>query len=218
MKENCLEFFAKGKSCETITTHFCIPKSIWFVNISPALKGQCHEIFDPRLFYQSAPPRALIHRLKPFCIWLRWEIRDNRLKSASAVSMRLPKPLQQFQWGPEADLVVSMRPWKRIQRLQWDSRSSFGGFNETTESIKKIFNNIIFTQKGSFQHKTTSKKVWLKGIRRSQWDRGSRSGWKWIQRCQWDRGSGFSSLNVTAESFCDTAETLVKTNFGSQFL
>jgi hypothetical protein len=35
------------------------------------LKGQCHEIFDPRFFSSNNPPRALIHGLKPFRIWLR---------------------------------------------------------------------------------------------------------------------------------------------------
>jgi hypothetical protein len=36
------------------------------------LKGQCHEIFDPKFFFhQSTPPVALIHGLKPFCIWPR---------------------------------------------------------------------------------------------------------------------------------------------------
>jgi hypothetical protein len=42
------------------------------------LKGQCHEIFDPRLFHQTIPPRALIHGLKPFRIWLRIR-RENRV-------------------------------------------------------------------------------------------------------------------------------------------
>jgi hypothetical protein len=36
------------------------------------LKWQCHEIFHPRCFFhQTIPPRALIHRLKPFRIRLR---------------------------------------------------------------------------------------------------------------------------------------------------
>jgi hypothetical protein len=30
------------------------------------LKGQLHEIVDPRFFHQSTPTRALIHDLKPF--------------------------------------------------------------------------------------------------------------------------------------------------------
>jgi hypothetical protein len=30
------------------------------------LKGQCHEIFDPRVFHQSKPLGPLIHGLKPF--------------------------------------------------------------------------------------------------------------------------------------------------------
>jgi hypothetical protein len=35
------------------------------------LKGQCNEIFNPRFFSSINPPRALIHRLNPFRIWLR---------------------------------------------------------------------------------------------------------------------------------------------------
>jgi hypothetical protein len=37
--------------------------------------------------------------------------------------------------------------------------SHFGGLIETAESFKNF--NIIYTQKGSFLHKTTSEKVWL---------------------------------------------------------
>jgi hypothetical protein len=43
------------------------------------LKGQCHEIFDPRFFcHQTIPPRALIQGLKLFRIWLRIR-RENRV-------------------------------------------------------------------------------------------------------------------------------------------
>jgi hypothetical protein len=35
------------------------------------LKGQCHEIFDPRFFRQSIPPRPLINTLKYFRILFR---------------------------------------------------------------------------------------------------------------------------------------------------
>jgi hypothetical protein len=52
------------------------------------LKGQYHEIFDPRFFSlvnppPPPPPRVLIQGLKPFRIWLsiRRENRDNRSKS-----------------------------------------------------------------------------------------------------------------------------------------
>jgi hypothetical protein len=69
-----------------------------FCFLGPLLKGQCHEIFVPRFFFhQTIPPRALIHGLKPFRIWLRisrenwW---DNCWKCmASAVSYRPPNPL-----------------------------------------------------------------------------------------------------------------------------
>jgi hypothetical protein len=39
--------------------------------INNALKGKCHEIFEPQFFHQSTPRRVLIHRIKPFHIWLR---------------------------------------------------------------------------------------------------------------------------------------------------
>jgi hypothetical protein len=35
---------------------------------SYALKGQCHEIFDPRFFHQNIRPGLLIKGLKPFRI------------------------------------------------------------------------------------------------------------------------------------------------------
>jgi hypothetical protein len=44
------------------------------------LRGQLHDIFDPRFFHQSTPPRALIHRLKPFRLFLCIRL-DNRFKS-----------------------------------------------------------------------------------------------------------------------------------------
>jgi hypothetical protein len=33
------------------------------------LKGELHEIFDPRFFHQSTPPRVLIHGLRPLRIF-----------------------------------------------------------------------------------------------------------------------------------------------------
>jgi hypothetical protein len=35
------------------------------------LKRQCHKIFDHRFFHKSTHPRALIHGLKPFRIWIQ---------------------------------------------------------------------------------------------------------------------------------------------------
>jgi hypothetical protein len=92
---------------------FCIPLQCWAIYIT-ILKGQCHEIFDPRFFHQTITPRALIHGLKPFCIWLRFrrENRDNRLQTS--------------------DPAVSMRPRKLIPRSNWDRRNF----------ITKIFNFI----------------------------------------------------------------------------
>jgi hypothetical protein len=57
----------------------------------------------------------------------------------------------------------------------------FRGLLETADPLTN-FNNIIYTQIGSFLHKTTSEKVWL-----PQSDK--------------DRGSSFRGLIETAESF-----------------
>jgi hypothetical protein len=51
------------------------------------LKGQCHEIFDPRFFHQTIPPRALIHGLKLSRILLRI-CRENRVGN---LQNRLPR-------------------------------------------------------------------------------------------------------------------------------
>jgi hypothetical protein len=116
--------------------------------------------------------------------------------------------------------TVSRRLWKPLPQFQWDCGSGFGGFNETTESLKS---NIIFPQKGSFSIKLCFKKF---GVR-SLYDTAEadlavsmrpRSGFsginetaeadsvalmrpqKPIQRSQWGHRSGFSGLNDTAES------------------
>jgi hypothetical protein len=76
------------------------------------LKRQCHEIFYHRVFNQTIPPRALIHKLKMFRIWLRirQDFLDNYLQSSdSAVSMRengaLYKDFLQEQDSPERNLL-----------------------------------------------------------------------------------------------------------------
>jgi hypothetical protein len=65
----------------------------------------------------------------------------------------------------------------------------FGDLNGTAEAASVVLMrprnpqkkyNTIFSQKGSFQHKTISKKVWL-------------------PRFQWDPGSRFGGLNETAK-------------------
>jgi hypothetical protein len=82
---------------------------------NPLLKGQLHEIFDPWFFHQSTPLRALIHGLKPFCIWpnpdttrdipffkklwaqmiiLNFSGVNDPAKTVSAGSMTLPKRLE----------------------------------------------------------------------------------------------------------------------------
>jgi hypothetical protein len=51
------------------------------IRLINGLKGQGHEIFDPRFFFhKTIPPRALIHGLKPFRILLRIR-RESRVGS-----------------------------------------------------------------------------------------------------------------------------------------
>jgi hypothetical protein len=68
-----------------------VPSAWLFSQQAWILKGQCHEIFNHWfLFHQTIPPRALIHGLKPFCLWfrIRRENRNNSLQSLDpAVSM-----------------------------------------------------------------------------------------------------------------------------------
>jgi hypothetical protein len=53
-----------------------------------SLKGQCHAIFDFWFFHQTIPPRALIHGVKPFRIWIQIR-RENRLCNSQN---HLPRP------------------------------------------------------------------------------------------------------------------------------
>jgi hypothetical protein len=69
----------------------CTLYSLVEYNIVPnegmtSLKGQCHEIFDPRFFRQSITPRPLINTLKYFRILfrIRWAIRPLSLISRYA--------------------------------------------------------------------------------------------------------------------------------------
>jgi hypothetical protein len=153
-------------------------------------------------FHQTIPPRALIHGLKPFCIWLRFrpENRDNRLQSS--------------------DPAVSMRPRNRIPRFQWDRGNQSRGLNEIAETDDKNFQFYlrIFSCSLPEPHNFSCR------IPRSQWDRGIGIGsrghnetaesdaavsmrppfciWlrirrenrfgnrqNWIPRSQWDRGN-----------------------------
>jgi hypothetical protein len=161
--------------------------------------------------------------------------------------MRLQKPLLRFQCDrrsrfrgfnetAEADLAVSLRPRKRLPRFKWDCESWFGGFIETVEVASMVSMRprkqllrfqldcgiliktyIIFPWKGSFQHKTMFKTVWLWRDRRSGFSGINETAeadsavsmrqWKWLLISQWDWGI-----------LWDTAEALAKMNIGSQFL
>jgi hypothetical protein len=114
--------------------------------------------------------------------------------------MRPQKTLQQFQWcrisgfgvsneTSEEASAASMRPPKRLWRFQWD------------RGIHKKFQQHYFTQKGSFQHKTMSKKVWLRLNETAEADSEvSMKPPKRIRRPQWDHWSGISGVNETAEA------------------
>jgi hypothetical protein len=65
---------------------------LFFVN----LKGQCHEIFDPRFFRQSIAPRPLINTLKYYRILFR--IR-RAIRSQTFFRTRSHSPGQKFSLG-----------------------------------------------------------------------------------------------------------------------
>jgi hypothetical protein len=56
------------------------------------LKGQLHEIFDPRFVHQSTPPRALIHGLKLFAYGLIFAEKIDNIR----ISVGSMTPLKQF--------------------------------------------------------------------------------------------------------------------------
>jgi hypothetical protein len=76
-------------SVEHVWVECHLAESIYHWNLysNTVLKGQCHEIFD-LWFFPSIPPRALIHGLKPFRIWIRIR-REHRLCNSQN---RLPRP------------------------------------------------------------------------------------------------------------------------------
>jgi hypothetical protein len=136
------------------------------------LKGTVSRDFRPSVFFhQTIPPRALIHGLKPFCIWLRFrqENRDNRLQSSDpVVSMR---PRNRTAGSVSA---VSMRPRNRILRSHWDCGighkhfcQRFHGLIETSGYMTKNFKFYlrIFGCSLPEQHNFSCR------IPRSQWDR-----------------------------------------------
>jgi hypothetical protein len=134
--------------------------------------------------------------------------------------MRPRKLLPRCQWDrgssfggfnetTEAASVVSRKPRKRILRFQWDRGSGFGGFNETVESFKKFQQHYFLPRKLVFSTKLRIKKFGFRSFKETaEADSAiSMRPQKQIQRSQWDRGI-----------LCYTAEALVKTNIGSQFL
>jgi hypothetical protein len=83
------------------------------------LKGQLHEIFDPRFFHQSTPARGLIHGLKPFCIWPNFRQKKFDNIWISAGSMNPLKPVWRGHWHLWNDTISagSFTPLKLFWRL-----------------------------------------------------------------------------------------------------
>jgi hypothetical protein len=86
------------------------------------LNWQSHEIFDPRFFfYQTIPPRALIHALKPFRIWLRihrensiihrWNDFSGVIDTAETISAVLLTPLKPILATFEAIISANTMPY-----------------------------------------------------------------------------------------------------------
>jgi hypothetical protein len=83
------------------------------------LNGQCHEIFDPQFFHQTIPPRALIHGLKSFCIWLRFRHFMTKIFNFIYVfSVVYCRSRITFHVGSRSVSAVSMRPRNQFPRSQ----------------------------------------------------------------------------------------------------
>jgi hypothetical protein len=183
------------------------------------LKGQCHEIFNLWFFHQSTPPRALTHRLKPFCIWLRIR-QENRhyssflgvndtVETISAVSMTPLKPFHRCQWhrwnrfsgvidtAETLDLIliavsaVSLTPLKPFQWCHWYRGNRFSGVIDTAETtmILKFKIALGFQPQNLFFAE--------------------------FKRCQWHRWNNFRGVNDTAETVSAVSMTPWKQLWGS---
>jgi hypothetical protein len=133
-----------------------------------------------------------------------------------------------FNESVEADLVVSMRPWKQIRQFYWDRGSSFSGFSETEEadsavsmkpqkSLGKWFLALNSHKEGSFQYifhgltataefsMTPEKDLgkWLLALnsrKKGSFQHKLCIKKVWLMRSQWDSRSGFGGLNDTAKA------------------
>jgi hypothetical protein len=113
------------------------------------LKGQCHDIFDPRFFFKSInPPRTLIHVLKPFRIWLRIR-RDIRFGNSQN---RIPRS----QW----DRGI----WLFVRVLTFSSNYMYVMFTDAFAFA------IVYHFKENRSPLSFSRR-----IQRSHWDRGIRT-------------------------------------------
>jgi hypothetical protein len=106
------------------------------------LKGQCQEIFDLWFFHQTTPPGPLIHRWKPFCIWIR--IR------ASSSTKSVP---QRWQW----------HRWRREQ----SQHSWIRGVNDIAGATSAVSMTPLVPHQQCQLHKLCSRHLrcqWLRGF------------------------------------------------------
>jgi hypothetical protein len=182
------------------------------------LKGQCHEIFDPRFFSSHNPDsraKAVLH-MAPYSPRKSLQSSDPAFSIETAGS----------------DSVVSMRSQDRFLRFQWECRIGSRGFNETAG----IGSSGLIEIKGSDLKIFVKKFYSLNEIHcllegagsdpRSQWDLGIESrgvyetagfnppvSMRWqdrIPQFQRDRRIGSFVLNETAEIFLTLRESSPK--------
>jgi hypothetical protein len=134
-----------------------------------SLKGQLHEIFDPRFF--STPPSALIHKLKPFRKWLRirrayrFESRQwllwNRMVSAGSLT-----PLKfgycRFFWRLLGHMQNGYSPWIRALGLT-DKKNPYG--RKSRASVPLILDSYVCRNRYRFKLDHKHKNVIFVGLK-----------------------------------------------------
>jgi hypothetical protein len=119
------------------------------------VQGTRDKSFDPRFFHQTIASRALIHRLKPFRIWLwirgenwfgswqnrlpgsQWDIKGELLCTSSPLIFMFSSNYLYvmftyvFLWSPLKGMTVN-------NRSHWNNKSRFCGCIETAESYSVV--------------------------------------------------------------------------------
>jgi hypothetical protein len=150
---------------------------------SQAIKGTVSRDFRPSVFSSINPPRALIHRLKPFRIWLRicGEIRFRNRQN------RFPR----CQWDCWIPSTASLRPPNLLTWSHWGRRS-------------QTFFRCSFVLKTTDTFLCKNNVVLLKGFRSLIETGEAASAFslkppKPLSGSHWNRGIRFRGLIETAE-------------------